>query len=495
MSCWVYDYSYCPNYENNPKPSKKPKHEPITEPKDTDPPPVTEPPVFTDFWTPPIDEYLTPPPATTDEDDYDFPPKTAPAPVTEDLSSLTPVYSAATDYSGTDMINLSTVYSQSNPQVQNQGPEPDWFGTNWDNGFGEYDYSNPIDITGLTPSQICPLLFKNGYAMKGLRQLYYEKMPFADETAPTVAEIDAWNIEVILHLRRLVGNNVPLEGDPRLYLESRWADERRSTRYWDAAYPGTDGSAYGPCAINSGGNQHCGATFVPSFEDQTPYLTPQYPGLEPFNFISGGAEGIGSTNTDLPWAIKIVRQIGQWICTEGTGGHAGPFFTRTKVGISFWVDIVNGTPAAGTTVRFKWLGNLNPEPLIGGGATLASAIILAGDSNIFDGQPSNPTILSNWRTIFRLDKRYHITGYKLWAFNDRNRPKDYIFEGSHDGTTWVTLDTQNDNPPPSQSYVEITINNPGSPTWYQYYQIRITGIVATNFPIDAYIGELQLIGV
>lgn len=178
-------------------------------------------------------------------------------------------------------------------------------------------------------------------------------MPFADETNPTVAEIDEWNIEVIRHLRRLVGVTTPLEGDPRLYLEAQWADERRFTRVWDTEYPGTNGSAFGPCVAS--GNQHCGASFVPSFADQAPYLV-QYPGLAPFNFITGGTEGIGAVNTNVPWALKIVQRISHWVCSEGFSGHGGPLISRSKVGMSFYTEIKpDGTAASGTTLRMKWL--------------------------------------------------------------------------------------------------------------------------------------------
>lgn len=360
MSCNFCNCCFCcccPNCDNTPNPNKKPKYEPpvpVEQPKPKPEDPITttrslEPPIF--VWPieyqPTVEDWFKPPTNVETEDDYSFPPK---KPTTDNVP-LTPTYSVL-PYTHADRITKSIELSQT--VVTNQGPEPYWLAPDtWTNGWGEYDYSTPIDIGGKTPSEICPLLFKGGYTMKGLKQLYYEKMPFKDETAPTVAEIDAWNIEVILHLRRLVGNTTPLEGDPRLYLESAWADERRFTRYWDTAYPGTDGSAYGPCAISGG--DHCGASFVPSYTDQAPYLT-QYPGLQPFDFLLGGAEGVGAVNTDLPWALKIVQRISNWVCTEGTTGHAGPFFNRTKVGMSFWANIdANGNIAAGTTMRIKWL--------------------------------------------------------------------------------------------------------------------------------------------
>ncbi len=379
MSCECCHCCFCcceQNYDANPNGPKKPKIEPeptsgpienpVSSTTPSAPPGGRSAPI--DLWLPvtepTVDEWYRPPVDTEGEDDYSFPRKSTPfeddGPVEEEPPvivpppisvPLTPTYSV-TSYSGAERMDKATDLSQSVPSVTNQGPDPGWIGTTWDGGWGVWD-GTPINIDGLTPSQICPLLFKNGYTMKGLRELYYNTMPFADETAPTIAEIDAWNIEVIRHLRRLVGNTTPLEGDPRLYLEAQWADERRFTRVWDTEYPGSNGSAYGPCV--STGNQHCGATFVPSFEDQAPYLT-QYPGLTPFNFITGGAEGVGAVNTNVPWALKIVQRLSNWVCTEGTGGHAGPCFNRTRVGMSFWTEInASGVASAGTTLRMKWL--------------------------------------------------------------------------------------------------------------------------------------------
>jgi hypothetical protein len=387
MSCECCHCCFCcceQNYDNNPNDPKKPKivPEPTVPVVPVTPTPTSEVPRGTldnpgssvnptprsipiDIWPPAeptFDEFFTPVGVPDGEDDYSFPtkstpfeddepPEEEPPVITPPPTSLTPTYSE-TDYSGAERIDKATDLSQDVPSVTNQGPDPGWIGTTWSGGWGDWD-GTPISIDGKTPSQICPLLFKNGYTMKGLRQLYYNIMPFADETAPTVAEIDAWNIEVIRHLRRLVGNTTPLVGDPRLYLEAQWADERRFTRVWDTEYPGTNGSAYGPCVAT--GNEHCGASFVPSFADQAPYLT-QYPGLAPFNFIGGGAEGIGAVNTNVPWALKIVQRISQWVCSEGTTGHAGPFFTRTRVGMSFYTNInSSGVADTGTTMRVKWL--------------------------------------------------------------------------------------------------------------------------------------------
>jgi hypothetical protein len=83
-------------------------------------------------------------------------------------------------------------------------------------------------------------------------------LPFADKFAPTVDEIDHWNIKVINHIRDMLGIPNKVTGDPRLYLEVAWADERKFTTIWDTKYPGVFDTAYGPCSKPSS-NGHCGA--------------------------------------------------------------------------------------------------------------------------------------------------------------------------------------------------------------------------------------------
>lgn len=263
---------------------------------------------------------------------------------------LTPIEHEASYLNYGERIGWATNFTLTKTGVTNHGPEPGWVGTGWTG----WDWDGiPIDITNKTPSQICSLLFKNGYLMKGLRQQYNNIKPFANPASPTIAEIDQWNLKTIQHLRNLVGNTTPLTGDPKLYLETQWSHDRYWTTIWDIRYPGTDGTAFGPCRPGDDPNAHCGASFFPSSNDQAKYL-PQY-SISPFT-RSSQAEGIGNVNTDLPWALKLTSRISNWVCTEGTTGHAGPFFTRTKVGMSFFLAGTQTTPATTTSLRIKWAG-------------------------------------------------------------------------------------------------------------------------------------------
>lgn len=241
-------------------------------------------------------------------------------------------------------------------------------------GGSQAPMGNPIPWDGKilpwrnkTKSQLCQMFFPEGNAnLVGLHDLYNKIRPFADENAPTVAEIDRWNLEVLRHFRRLIGNTAPFEYDQNLMLQARWSDERKYSTKWDAAYPTTTVGGSGPCPAGSGA--HCGWTFVPNCMDQQSYLD-QYPGMECITkpLGNGGhAEGIGGVKNDVPWANKVAHVLKLFLCQDGTEFHMGPIFGnefggvgvnyksgRTTVGISFW-DKGNGS----TSVRFKWGGKV-----------------------------------------------------------------------------------------------------------------------------------------
>lgn len=191
----------------------------------------------------------------------------------------------------------------------------------------------------------------SGWQMRGLREMFYDDPPFADNTSPTVQEIEAWHIRVIRLYRDLLGVSTPIASSRDLYLRSHFNDERKYSTFWDSAYPGTLGSANGPCVGMSPYNAHCGATFVPNCPAQEPYLRTGDPCVVN---TGGGAEGIFGGEFDWPWAIKLSRVMRNIVEAEGISGHGGPFLGRPYVGMSFKCD----APTQTFTVRIKWNGPL-----------------------------------------------------------------------------------------------------------------------------------------
>jgi len=283
-------------------------------------------------------------------------------------------------------INQITATSQQAPNILSQDPDgirwlfpsPDqpidhWPRSKWDTN------KTPMKITNTTTAdEVCDFITpSNVYALKGLRELFYEVKPFADNTAPTPAEINSWHLEVITHIRALLGSTTPIQNDARLYLEARWATERKWTKHWDADYPNTSvlGDLYGPCFNSAGAavdeaQGHCGEAFFPSHGDDylhyikgPPYNDnfDKYPELLNYNSKKSETTGLSQTNLRLPWSIRLASIICKYICLEGLSGHAGPFLGdigigkpdtkyRTHFGCS-WILVNGGTDVA---YRGKW---------------------------------------------------------------------------------------------------------------------------------------------
>jgi hypothetical protein len=298
-----------------------------------------------------------------------------PPPPPSSDTQFTPSTTRTSEESATQMMNTLTGISQAVPSVTSQDPDGiGWLSsTNWSNSTWD---GTPLDTTGKTNQELCDFLTPDHpYVVRGLREKFYEVNPFADNTNPTPAEIDNWNLEVIRHFRALLGVNTPVRPSARLYLESRWADERKHTMFWDTAYPNSNdcgsannescvGRAPGPCwigntPIDSAGG-HCGESFFPNASDralaiaEAPYNnnTVTYPELENYNTRHAQASGINFVEADIPWSIKFARLLRGWICGEGLTGHPGPYVgagAREEFGSSWYY-----TGGNQTAYRGKW---------------------------------------------------------------------------------------------------------------------------------------------
>ena len=227
----------------------------------------------------------------------------------------------------------------------------DWDAAKWDGTI-----YNP---SKMTPKEFADALCPSADKVRGIRELFYATKPFADNANPTKAEVDEWHRVAINHVRALVGYATPdrqVEKDHCMFARALWGDERKFTTAWDSKYPGTSGSAAGPCQGSS--NAHCGATFLPSAEEQAPYL----PKGHPVCTADSGSEGVFSgPKSNIPWSIKWSRGFCNTLMAEGYwGGHVGPWFHRQKFGLSFWdADPANNNNNA--VLRAKWTGNLLPN--------------------------------------------------------------------------------------------------------------------------------------
>lgn len=208
-----------------------------------------------------------------------------------------------------------------------------------------YDYIFPNAVGG-------------NFAMRGLKQLYENLQPFANEDEPTVREFELWNLAVINHLRDMLGLPFAQE-DQGLYIRSKLSDERKGSTLWDADYPGTLDSAFGPCI--PGTNMHCGESFIPTqLSHQLPYWNDYYCNYPlpithpPLTYWQGETASIG-----VWWngtAITSMSRFLKGVMFGGPYGHAGPFLGRPLFGMSI------GGPDA-TVFRSKWSGvAVQPPP-------------------------------------------------------------------------------------------------------------------------------------
>ena len=317
------------------------------------------------------DEKLTEEEESTLPPSSGAPPPTPPPTPPPGSVQYTPEETETLAPSGSEMVNTLTTLSQAVPSVSSQDPDGIgwispalWTASEWD--------GTPMSTPGKTNTELCNFLKPTGnpYVVRGIREKFYQVNPFADNTNPTPAEIDNWTIEVIRHFRAMFGINVPVEPDARLFIEARWASERKNTTYWDTKYPGLPpedwttppedpingqpGTAKGRCFVSgnpidvAGG--HCGEAFFPDEVDrQAAIMAPPYnsdfvtyPELNNYTLRQAQTTGIKSVNADLPWSIKFSVVLAGWICGEGTTGHPGPYVnpstTRTKFGSAWWYD-------------------------------------------------------------------------------------------------------------------------------------------------------------
>ena len=187
-------------------------------------------------------------------------------------------------------------------------------------GWIEQDQWLPWDGTIYDPSNYSKQAFASlicpGNTVRGIYELFYEHQPFANPKNPTKAEVDNWHAIALNHVRAMVGYTEPeyqVKPDKCLHLRALWSDERFRTRKWDTAeYPGTCEGSTDP---------HCGASFIPSKDDQQEYLPD---GIE-YCGSTAGSEGLFSAaKSNIPWSIKWIRPFCSTLGVEGFwGGHTG----------------------------------------------------------------------------------------------------------------------------------------------------------------------------
>lgn len=292
----------------------------------------------------------------------------------EELMMLPPVpppppptlYQFTSNYNPTGMFGSSCVDALTG---QTDGTHrPGNTSTYW-NALGyDWSLSNWDGVTTIDPclpkEQIVSFVWPGSSSgnikpMRGLEQLFNSLNPFADNSSPTVAEIDYWNTEVLKLFRRLLGLSellFPVENWRENFLHAQISAERKHTEIWDERYPADPLQPYwGPCTIDPVqiADPHCGYGFWPTNPSD---LVPYYNTVGETPVVNTGhAEGVFSANALEPWCTKFSTVIGGTLMLEGISGHIRAMYRRTHIGYS-WKCPVDGV----TELRVSYGGNMNP---------------------------------------------------------------------------------------------------------------------------------------
>jgi len=275
--------------------------------------------------------------------------------------------------SRSDSLALTPMYRGGQNELLAYMDKQSFHGVNFNNTPGVYypwdgtTFKTPFIVDTATEAEklahredwynwLFPQVDGSNYVIRGLKELYEDTLPFADENNPTVKEFEDWSLIVLNHFRTLMSLE-PVNYDQRLFIQSALSDQRKNTGIWDA-YSGTLDSAYGPCI--PGTNIHCGATFVPNTADQQPYWNDYYTG---YPRVAPHAEIVPLSNTSEAIGVfwngnamtAMSRVIRNLVNGGNTSGHAGPFLFRPTLGFS-----ISGT--GGSTIRSKWTGDLQEPP-------------------------------------------------------------------------------------------------------------------------------------
>jgi hypothetical protein len=191
---------------------------------------------------------------------------------------------------------------------------------------------NPIaDPCSKNRNTLCTQVFP-GRIMLGIKDLYDKQRPFCDPMKPTMAEVEAWNLEVFKHFRKLMGVEIPVRFTKQLMINSRLSDERKFTSVWDSQYPSE------VCSKNIEDFPHCGAWFQPSWTEKIPYWGSDGPTEISYDIEKDGIMPVDPSwpiSMSLPYAIMVA------VCQDGMIDHTSPMLNARDLGYSYYYDTKN----------------------------------------------------------------------------------------------------------------------------------------------------------
>ena len=185
------------------------------------------------------------------------------------------------------------------------------------------------------------------------------------------------------------------------------------------------------------------------------------------------------------YTIKRATSSGGTYSTVASGITASNYTDATGTNGTTYYYVVTATNSAGTSTNSPEDSATPISPMVniafGGTATASSETVVNGKgaaAQAFDASSMTQWVSAATTGWLRYDfgsgnaqtiKRYTLTSSYDLATRD---PKDWQFQGSNDGSTWTTLDTQS-----NQAFVDrfqTNIYSIASPASYRYYQLNVT---------------------
>lgn len=144
------------------------------------------------------------------------------------------------------------------------------------------------------------------------------------------------------------------------------------------------------------------------------------------------------------------------------------------------------------TIDEVWLSNkttLNVEPvvinLMNTPGTVSDRFNTGGGEGIekvIDNNPNTKYLCGSQQTwmLWKMERAFIASKYTMTSANDApsRDPKDWVLEGSNDGTSWTQLDKQTDYTFPNR-FQKVTFNLPNR-TAYTHYRLNVTANHGSN---------------
>jgi hypothetical protein len=222
----------------------------------------------------------------------------------------------------------------------------------------------------------------------------------------------------------------------------------------------------------------------------------------PAAFLAAGGENVVAlrwqpSSGAVSYTIKRATTSGGTYSTVASGVTASTYTDKTATNGTTYYYVVNAVNSAGTSINSPEDSATPIRPMVnvafGGTASSSATAPSYWDA---PAQAFNRNSGSKWYNgsatgWLRYDfgagnatvKRYTVVSADV---ADRD-PKTWTFQGSNDGSTWTTLDTQSNQAFPTRNHANAY--NLGNTTAYRYYQINVT---ANNGGTTLAIAELGL---